>query len=122
MLAEKEVIFFDSSNKSNTYKLKIDGLLYLLDLRNEISSCLVPAAKKKAEYVDCKCYWGLFRDRNVTLRHPIRFHTGQGEYNLERRGRVTQYKGKDHLGWWKDGSTCDAIGGQVRSCVNFSIF
>ena len=32
--------------------------------------------KPKAEFVGCKCNWGLFRDRNVTMRKPIRIFSG----------------------------------------------
>ena len=71
--------------------------------------------KKKAEYVDCKCFWGLFRDRNVTLREPIRFHTGQGD--LHKRGLVTKFAGKNHFDWWKKGSICDEVGGQVSLSI-----
>ena len=34
--------------------------------------------KPKAEFVDCKCNWGLFRDRNITMRKQVRIHTGEG--------------------------------------------
>ena len=35
--------------------------------------------KPKAEFVDCKCNWGLFRDRNITMRKQVRIHTGEGD-------------------------------------------
>ena len=35
--------------------------------------------KPKAEFVDCRCNWGLFRDRNITMRKPVRIHTGEGD-------------------------------------------
>ena len=28
--------------------------------------------KPKGGFVNCTCNWGLFRDRNVTLREPVR--------------------------------------------------
>merc|ERR1712045_1113640 len=36
--------------------------------------------KPKAEFVGCKCNWGLFRDRNVTMRKPIRIFSGITTY------------------------------------------
>ena len=38
--------------------------------------------KPKAEFVDCKCNWGLFRDRNITMRKPIRIFSGTYTYLL----------------------------------------
>ncbi len=72
-------------------------------------------AKPKQEYVDCKCNWGLFRDRNVTMRKPVRFLTGTTD--LSRKGIVTEYDGKKELDWWKKGSHCDAVGGQDSSTM-----
>ena len=72
--------------------------------------------KPKAELVgtgeDCKCEWGLFRDRNVTLRKAVRLYTGQGE--LSSKGRMVEYGHtlQPTLGWWQPGSKCDAVGGQ----------
>lgn len=74
-----------------------------------------PMVKPKAEFVNCKCEWGLFRDRNVTMRSPIRFMTGVG--NLADRGRVVEYDGKSTLGWWQRGSTCDQVKGQDASTL-----
>ena len=39
--------------------------------------------------VDCKCEWGLFRDRNVTLRKPVMMNHGIGDISM--KGRVVQY-------------------------------
>merc|ERR1719384_1677358 len=58
--------------------------------------------KPKAEFVDCQCEWGLFRDRNVTMREPIRLHSGVNDLN--KKGIVTKYNGKTTHGWWKKGS------------------
>jgi hypothetical protein len=66
--------------------------------------------KPKAEFVDCKCNWGLFRDRNVTLRKPVMMYHGIS--NLSMKGWVKEFDGKDTMGWWKKDSTCDKIGGQ----------
>ena len=35
--------------------------------------------KPEAEFVDCKCNWGLFRNHNITMRKPVRIHTGEGD-------------------------------------------
>ena len=37
------------------------------------------ANKPQAEYVDCKCRWGLLRDKNVTLKKPVKMHYGMEE-------------------------------------------
>ena len=39
--------------------------------------------KPKAEFVDCKCNWGLFRDRNITMRKPLRIETGENDLSLK---------------------------------------
>ena len=44
--------------------------------------------KPKAEFVDCQCEWGLFRDRNVTMREPIRLHSGVNDLNKKGIGNV----------------------------------
>ena len=67
-------------------------------------------AKPKEEFVDCKCEWGLMRDLNVTMRKPIRFHSGVNDN--DKKGLVTEYDGKRTFGWWKKGSTCDQVKGQ----------
>ncbi|XP_040564002.2 LOW QUALITY PROTEIN: lysosome membrane protein 2-like [Lepeophtheirus salmonis] len=71
--------------------------------------------KPKAEFMDCKCNWGLFRDRNVTLRKPIEFMSGISD--LSDKGKVLAYDGKTELGWWKKGSTCDKVRGQDSSTL-----
>ncbi len=76
-------------------------------------------AKPKAEFVNCSCEWGLFRDRNVTMRKPLRFYTGQVDLSL--KGIVTEYDGSTELGWWEKGSQCDAVGGQDSSTLPPSI-
>lgn len=45
--------------------------------------------KEKAAFVDCKCEWGLFRDRNVTLRKPVRMN--HGIKDLKDKGLVVEY-------------------------------
>lgn len=63
----------------------------------------------KAEFVDCECEWGLFRDRNVTLRKSMKIHTGEGD--LSRKGLTFEFDGSPSLNWWKPDSVCDAVGG-----------
>lgn len=72
-------------------------------------------AKPKAEFINCTCEWGLFRDRNITMRKPIEFLSGVGD--LTRKGRVLAYDGKDTLGFWKKNSVCDKVRGQDASTI-----
>ena len=72
--------------------------------------------KPKMEYINCSCNWGLFRDRNITMRKPVRFYTGQLD-NLDMKGWVTHYNGKKELNWWQKGSTCDKVKGQDSSTL-----
>ncbi len=71
--------------------------------------------KPKAEFVDCKCNWGLFRDRNITMRKPLRIFNGQTDLGM--KGVVEKYDGKTTLGWWKKGSVCDKVKGQDSSTL-----
>lgn len=71
--------------------------------------------KPKAEFVGCKCNWGLFRDRNVTMRKPIRIFSGVSD--LKMKGVVKKYDGKTTLGWWKKDSMCDKVKGQDSSTL-----
>ena len=95
--------------------------------------------KPKAEFVGCKCNWGLFRDRNVTMRKPIRIFSGITIYHAEKfreidftdsfitfftgvsdlkmKGVVKKYDGKTTLGWWKKDSMCDKVKGQDSSTL-----
>ena len=66
--------------------------------------------KEKAAFVDCKCEWGLFRDRNVTLRKPVTINHGMSD--LSKKGWVSKFDGSPVLNWWKAGSECDQVGGQ----------
>lgn len=72
-------------------------------------------SRPKAEFVDCRCHWGLFRDRNVTMREPIKFHTGKGSPWL--KGLVSEFDGRTKFGWWKPNSHCDDVGGQDGSTL-----
>ena len=71
--------------------------------------------KPKAELVDCKCEWGLFRDRNVTLRKPLKVHHGVDD--VSRKGWLEEFDGSRTLGWWEPGSECDAVAGQDSSTL-----
>jgi len=66
--------------------------------------------KEKAAIVDCKCEWGLFRDRNVTLRKPVTINHGMTD--LSKKGWVSKFDGSSELKWWAPGSECDKVGGQ----------
>lgn len=85
------------------------------DIENDPNSEWYGIAKPKAEFVNCKCNWGLFRDRNVTMREPVRFFSGVGDLSL--KGVVTEYDGKDTLGWWAKDSICDKVKGQDSSTL-----
>jgi len=78
-----------------------------LDLRGADHDRLT---KEKAAFVDCKCEWGLFRDRNVTLRKPVRMN--HGIKDLKDKGLVVEYDRSNYLNWWEPKSTCDKVGGQ----------
>eukprot|EP00092_Neocalanus_flemingeri_P108734 GFUD01139653.1.p1 GENE.GFUD01139653.1~~GFUD01139653.1.p1 ORF type:complete len:576 (+),score=193.84 GFUD01139653.1:124-1851(+) len=71
--------------------------------------------RPKAEIVDCKCLWGLFRDRNVTLRKPVKVHHGMAD--LSKKGWVEEFDSSATLNWWKPGSECDRLGGQDSSTL-----
>lgn len=71
--------------------------------------------KPKAQFVNCSCNWGLFRDRNVTMRKPIEFLTG--EMDPAFKGIVTKFDGKPTLDWWKKDSECDRVKGQDASTL-----
>jgi len=83
-----------------------------VDLRNAAFSSMV---RPKAEIVDCKCMWGLFRDRNVTLRKPLKIHHGMAD--LSKKGWVEEFDNSPTLNWWKAGSECDKLGGQDSSTL-----
>ena len=70
-------------------------------------------SKPKAEFVGCSCISGLFRDRNATLRKPIRFMTGVSD--IATRGQIVEYNNSPKLNFWKKGSTCDEVKGALDS-------
>jgi len=79
-----------------------------VDLRNLDHDAIT---KAKAAYLDdCSCEWGLFRDRNVTLRQSLKIN--HGILDLAKKGWVDEYDGKASLNWWKKNSQCDKVGGQ----------
>ena len=61
---------------------------------------------------NCRCQWGLLRDRNVSLRNPISMLTGEGVGGMGARGVITAYNHSPRLGFWKDDSECDVIEGR----------
>lgn len=106
---------FDRKKRSARYKREAQEEVSLpnVDLRNLNFSAL--EHKEKAEFVNCKCNWGLFRDRNVTLRKPIKIHHGMED--LSKKGLVDEFDGKKTLDWWVPGSKCDEVGGQDTSTL-----
>ena len=66
-------------------------------------------------FLDCKCNWGLFRDRNVTLRKSKKIHHGMDD--LAKKGWIEEFDGKKTLDWWVPGSKCDEVGGQDASTL-----
>jgi scavenger receptor class B protein 1 len=63
----------------------------------------------KGGFVNCSCIWGLFRDRNVTLRKPVRIHHGMAD--LSKKGWVKEFDDSPTMNWWQEGSECDQLGG-----------
>jgi len=70
---------------------------------------------EKGGFLDCKCNWGLFRDRNVTLRKPKKIHHGMDD--LSKKGLVEEFDNKKTFDWWVPGSKCDEVGGQDASTL-----
>jgi len=70
---------------------------------------------EKGGFLDCKCNWGLFRDRNVTLRKSKKIHHGMDD--LAKKGWIEEFDGKKTLDWWVPGSKCDEVGGQDASTL-----
>lgn len=65
--------------------------------------------KPKGGFVNCSCNWGLFRDRNVTLRKPVTIYHGMSD--LSKKGWVKEFDSSPVLNWWEKGSECDKLGG-----------
>ena len=76
---------------------------------------MVPWSQLQGGFLDCKCNWGLFRDRNVTLRKPKKIHHGMDD--LSKKGLVEEFDNKKTFDWWVPGSTCDEVGGQDASTL-----
>ena len=72
-------------------------------------------SKPKAEFIDCNCISGLFRDRNVTLRKPIQFMTGVSD--IAKRGQIIEYNNSPTLNFWEKGSECDRVKGALDSAT-----
>ena len=86
-----------------------------VSLEDDPDSAIYGKAPPKAEYVNCSCEWGLFRDRNITMRKPLRIFSG--EMDLTLKGVVKEYDGSAELGWWQKGSLCDTVKGQDSSTL-----
>jgi len=65
--------------------------------------------KPKGGFVNCTCNWGLFRDRNVTLRKPVTIYHGMSD--LSKKGWVKEFDSSPVMNWWEKGSKCDELGG-----------
>lgn len=109
--------FADFKRKKRSLRYKREAQVEELSLPNiDLRTANFSALERpKAEYVDCKCMWGLFRDRNVTLRKPIKIHHGMDD--LSKKGWVEEFDGKKTLDWWVPGSKCDEVGGQDTSTL-----
>lgn len=57
----------------------------------------------------CNCEWGLFRDRNVTLRKAIKMHHGAAD--ITKKGYMEEYDNSPNMNWWQPGSQCDSVVG-----------
>jgi len=66
-------------------------------------------AKPKGGYENCTCYWGLFRDRNVTLRKPVTIYHGMSD--VSKKGWVKKFDSSPVMNWWEKDSKCDELGG-----------
>jgi len=66
--------------------------------------------KPKGGYENCSCIWGLFRDRNVTLRKPVTMYHGMSD--LSKKGWVKEFDSSPVMNWWVKDSECDKLGGQ----------
>jgi len=109
---EGEVDLFSSNDNDDDWEDWKRKKREVTDIREAKFSSM---EKPKAEIVDCKCQWGLFRDRNVTLRKPLKIHHGMAD--LSKKGWVDEFDSSTSLNWWKKGSACDKVGGQDSSTL-----
>jgi len=65
--------------------------------------------RPKGGFDNCTCYWGLFRDRNVTLRKPVTIYHGMSD--VKKKGWVKEFDSSPVMNWWEKGSKCDELGG-----------
>lgn len=63
----------------------------------------------------CDCEWGLFRDRNVTLRKAIKMNHGAADITM--KGKIEEYDNSPTLNWWQPGSQCDSVVGAQDSAT-----
>lgn len=111
--AEEEVVEESEEKEGLTSSEAFGGEVD--ELFEPVDSDFDKMVKPKAEFVDCKCNWGLFRDRNMTLRRPTRIFTGETDLSL--KGVVAKYDGRTTHNWWKEGSVCDKVKGQDSSTL-----
>jgi len=63
----------------------------------------------------CDCEWGLFRDRNVTLRKAIKMNHGAADITM--KGKIEEYDNSPTLNWWQPDSQCDSVVGAQDSAT-----
>jgi len=70
---------------------------------------------ENGEIESCDCEWGLFRDRNVTLRKAIKMNHGAADITM--KGKIEEYDNSPTLNWWQPGSQCDSVVGAQDSAT-----
>jgi len=70
---------------------------------------------ENGEISGCDCEWGLFRDRNVTLRKAIKMNHGAADLTM--KGKIEEYDNSPTLNWWQPGSQCDSVVGAQDSAT-----
>jgi len=70
---------------------------------------------ESGEISGCDCEWGLFRDRNVTLRKAIKMNHGAADITM--KGKIEEYDNSPVLNWWQPGSQCDSVVGAQDSAT-----
>jgi len=70
---------------------------------------------ESGEISSCDCEWGLFRDRNVTLRKAIKMNHGVADITM--KGKIEEYDNSPTLNWWQKGSQCDSVVGAQDSAT-----
>ena len=60
-------------------------------------------------YEDCKCMFGLLRDKKYALMGRLKIKTGFPDSSV--KGETLEFDESRTLNWWKPESDCDAVGG-----------